>query len=178
MKEASYTVEAVFVGCITIWVILALLYSSFYIHDRMILGSEIGNRIECGSERGELSVSEKEENNLCRLLNEKLFLMKINQVSLTKKIASVRADVRYSLPISLSEIKALFVTRETGQNFVKYLTDYRLREACRLLRTTTLGVSEIAARLGFGDALYFSRRFRQKTGSSPSQYRKALVLHL
>ena len=36
----------------------------------------------------------------------------------------------------------------------------------------------IAARLGFGDALYFSRRFRQKTGSSPSQYRKALVLHL
>ena len=52
MKEASYTVEAVFVGCITIWVILALLYSSFYIHDRMILGSEIGNRIECGSERG------------------------------------------------------------------------------------------------------------------------------
>ena len=101
MKEASYTVEAVFVGCITIWVILALLYSSFYIHDRMILGSEIGNRIECGSERGELSVSEKEENNLCRLLNEKLFLMKINQVSLTKKIASVRADVRYSLPISL-----------------------------------------------------------------------------
>lgn len=118
MKEASYTVEAVFVGCITIWVILALLYSSFYIHDRMILGSEIGNRIECGSERGELSVSEKEENNLCRLLNEKLFLMKINQVSLTKKIASVRADVWYSLPISLSEIKALFVTRETGQNFV------------------------------------------------------------
>lgn len=85
MKEASYTVEAVFVGCITIWVILALLYSSFYIHDRMILGSEIGNRIECGSERGELSVSEKEENNLCRLLNEKLFLMKINQVSLTKR---------------------------------------------------------------------------------------------
>ena len=100
MKEASYTVEAVFVGCITIWVILALLYSSFYIHDRMILGSEIGNRIECGSERGELSVSEKEENNLCRLLNEKLFLMKINQLSLTKKIASVRADVRYSSPSS------------------------------------------------------------------------------
>ena len=51
MKEASYTVEAVFVGCITIWVILALLYSSFYIHDRMIVGSEIGNRIDCGSER-------------------------------------------------------------------------------------------------------------------------------
>lgn len=61
MKEASYTVEAVFIGCITIWVILALLYSSFYIHDRMILGSEIGNRIECGSERGELSVSEKKK---------------------------------------------------------------------------------------------------------------------
>ena len=101
MKEASYTVEAVFVGRITIWVILALLYSSFYIHDRMILGSEIANRIESGAqERGEWSVSEKEENNLCRLLNEKLFLMKINQVSLTKKIASVRADVRYSLPIS------------------------------------------------------------------------------
>lgn len=85
MKEASYTVEAVFVGCITIWVILALLYSSFYIHDRMILGSKLETWIECGSERGELSVSEKEENNLCRLLNEKLFLMKTIRCHLPKR---------------------------------------------------------------------------------------------
>ena len=172
MKEASYTVEAVFVGCITIWVILALLYSSFYIHDRMILGSEIANRIESGSERGEWSVSEKEENNLCRLLNEKLFLMKINQVSLTKKIASVRADVRYSLPISLSEIKALFVTKETGQNFVKYLTDYRLREACRLLRETNRRVCDIVGMVGYDSPKYFSEVFKRAFGMTPNAYRR------
>ena len=68
--------------------------------------------------------------------------------------------------------------KNTGMSPLQYHYDLQMREACRLLRTTTLGVSEIAARLGFGDALYFSRRFRQKTGSSPSQYRKALVLHL
>ena len=171
MKEASYTVEAVFVGCITIWVILALLYSSFYIHDRMILGSEIGNRIESGSERGEWSVSEKEENNLCRLLNEKLFLMKINQVSLTKKIASVRADVRYSLPISLSEIKALFITKETGQNFVEYLTQVRMERACELLKCTSYRTAEIGEQVGYNDAHYFSAAFKKAMGQSPKDYK-------
>ena len=139
MKEASYTVEAVFVGCITIWVILALLYSSFYIHDRMILGSEIGNRIECGSERGELSVSEKEENNLCRLLNEKLFLMKINQVSLTKKIASVRADVRYSLPISLVTKSAFISDKEIGSEYRTCLLYTSLRAPQRICLCGTKG---------------------------------------
>ena len=57
------------------------------------------------------------------------------------------------------------VAEEYEQHFVFKLADGYSEE-------------EIAARLGFGDALYFSRRFRQKTGSSPSQYRKALVLHL
>lgn len=79
--------------------------------------------------------------------------------------------------LSYKHLAALF-RKNTGMSPLQYHYDLQMREACRLLRTTTLGVSEIAARLGFGDALYFSRRFRKKTGSSPSQYRKALVLHL
>ena len=68
--------------------------------------------------------------------------------------------------------------KSTGLSPLQYHYDLQMREACRLLRTTTLGVGEISARLGFGDMLYFSRRFHQKTGMSPSQYRRSLVLQV
>lgn len=118
MKNASYTVEAVFVGCITIWVILALLYGIFYIHDRMIMDSHIGEWIESQGERQEVSVSEKSESELRGMLNQKLFMLKIDKVSLAKKLASIKTDVYYSVPISLSEIKSLFINAKTGHNFV------------------------------------------------------------
>lgn len=41
--------------------------------------------------------------------------------------------------------------------------------------TPGLRVKEIAAGLGFGDALYFSRLFRAKVGLSPQQYRRKML---
>lgn len=59
-----------------------------------------------------------------------------------------------------------------------YVTQLRIREACRLLVDTTLRISEIAVNIGYEDALYFSRKFHQETGTTPSIYRKQFRIYL
>ena len=54
----------------------------------------------------------------------------------------------------------------------EYLTEYRIKQACHLLRETDLSVSAIAYSVGFENNLYFSRAFRKQKGLSPSEYRK------
>jgi len=54
----------------------------------------------------------------------------------------------------------------------RYLSELRMREARRLLSQTRLPVADIAARCGYEDPLYFSRRFRNLNGLSPAHYRK------
>ena len=54
----------------------------------------------------------------------------------------------------------------------EYLTEYRIRQACHLLRETGLSVASIAYSVGFEDNLYFSKAFKKKMQMSPSQSRK------
>lgn len=56
-----------------------------------------------------------------------------------------------------------------------YNLQVRLREACRLLRSESLTHAEIAEQTGFGDPLYFSRRFSSALGESPSAYRQRIA---
>jgi len=61
--------------------------------------------------------------------------------------------------------------KRTGQSFQAYLVEARLLRACQLLRSTRLDVGEVARRAGFRDPAYFSRRFRQSRGCSPTAWR-------
>ncbi len=54
----------------------------------------------------------------------------------------------------------------------RYLEQVRPEESCRLLAETRDPVKAISAAVGFDDAFYFSRRFQQKFGISPTEYRK------
>ncbi|MHC4915691.1 MAG: helix-turn-helix transcriptional regulator [Planctomycetota bacterium] len=54
----------------------------------------------------------------------------------------------------------------------QYVTQLRIREACRLLAETDTKIGKIARRVGFKDPLYFSRRFRQVVGETASAYRR------
>ncbi len=55
----------------------------------------------------------------------------------------------------------------------KYLSNIRLRIACKLLRESNLSITEVALRSGFGDANYFSRVFRKSMDITPSQFRQS-----
>ncbi len=53
----------------------------------------------------------------------------------------------------------------------RYLMDYRLSKAARLLKETDLPVSEIAIQTGFNSQSYFGKCFRDKMNCSPGSYR-------
>lgn len=59
----------------------------------------------------------------------------------------------------------------TGEPPMQYLQRIRLETAKQLLATSILGVDQIAYRVGFDDASYFSRLFKRKAGVTPSEYR-------
>lgn len=63
----------------------------------------------------------------------------------------------------------------TGMTPQRYLTDIRLNQAKELLISSSLNVGEIAAIVGYENALYFSRVFRKYAGLSPSAYRSREV---
>lgn len=60
----------------------------------------------------------------------------------------------------------------TGLSPVKYLTQYRLKEAKRLLRFSSYTISEIAYMTGYNDCFYFSKTFKKNVGISPRKYRE------
>ena len=55
---------------------------------------------------------------------------------------------------------------------MEYVLSLRVQEAQRLLSTTKLSMSEIAASVGFYDQSHFTKRFKRITGITPLQYRK------
>jgi len=61
--------------------------------------------------------------------------------------------------------------QQTGLSPQQYIINARLALAKELLRGSTLSMSEIAARAGYGDIFQFSKQFRQRTGQTPSAYR-------
>ena len=55
-----------------------------------------------------------------------------------------------------------------------YVMEARLSKAADLLAETGLPVGEIASRTGFNQQSYFGKRFKEKTGMTPLEYRKKM----
>ena len=62
--------------------------------------------------------------------------------------------------------------RVTGETVFSYLRGYRVARAMELLKNTGRDLAQIAAETGFGSASYFVRTFRERTGTTPAQYRR------
>lgn len=58
-----------------------------------------------------------------------------------------------------------------NRTFLEYLTAYRVERAEELLRQTDIPVREIAAKVGYTDANYFTKVFKRHCGSTPTEYR-------
>lgn len=91
-------------------------------------------------------------------------------------------DINYAEKLKLQEVAKTFgvhpnyLTRIFHDKFnvspKQYLTDLKIKKACRLLTTTELSVSVIANSLGFDDQLAFSKTFKKEMHISPSEFRK------
>ena len=65
-----------------------------------------------------------------------------------------------------------FFKKAIGMSPVEYLNEYRIRQAVRLLRNSTLPVTEICLDCGYNNMGNFLREFRRYTGTTPLKYRK------
>ncbi len=104
-------------------------------------------------------------------------------LSIVNKIEEI---VRQNLdkPITCEEIaKQVFLNSEylsrmfrkkTGKKLSSYITEQKMEEAKRQLKTTDKPVSVISMELGYGNFSHFSKCFRKICGVSPQEYRETL----
>lgn len=87
------------------------------------------------------------------------------------------ADEELSLNLLASHVNfspnhlSMVFSQQTGQTFIKYLTDYRMNKAKELLKCTGKRSSVIAMEVGYKDSHYFSYLFKKTQGMTPTQYR-------
>ncbi len=60
-------------------------------------------------------------------------------------------------------------------NFKSLLNVFRFDKACRLLANKSIDIGDISEKCGFGSLRNFNRVFKDLSGTSPSEYRKALA---
>lgn len=77
--------------------------------------------------------------------------------------------------VSVCQLSRL-IRQNTGSNFKELLQRKRLNKAVQLLTETKLSVSDIIAYVGYDNASYFFRIFKDHYGVSPREYRKNLEL--
>ncbi|ACL76330.1 response regulator [Ruminiclostridium cellulolyticum] len=136
----------------------------------------------------------KEINNLVQLEEWLLsFFYKVNEYINRKRsnrneklLSKVKdyVDRNYSENITLTSISkdfgissgylSVLFNDYIGQNFIDYLTNLRIQNAKNLLKSTDLKIYEIADRVGYRDAYYFSTAFKKSVGINPTDYREKL----
>ncbi len=136
----------------------------------------------------------KEINNLVQLEEWLLsFFYKVNEYINQKRsnrneklLSKVKdyVDRNYSENITLTSISkdfgissgylSVLFNDHIGQNFIDYLTNLRIQSAKNLLKSTDLKIYEIADRVGYRDAYYFSTAFKKIVGINPTDYRDKL----
>lgn len=81
-------------------------------------------------------------------------------------------EIADRLNLTQEYLGALF-HKELGENFSTYIRNYRLAKAKELLIGTQLKQYEISEKVGYTDAKYFARVFKECVGMSPAEYRKS-----
>ncbi|WP_217595239.1 helix-turn-helix domain-containing protein [Cohnella sp. GbtcB17] len=79
-------------------------------------------------------------------------------------------EVADMLHINSSYFSRLF-KRETGYNFIQYVTSAKMERAKELLARSNMSVEEVAARLGYENKSYFAKLFKKHIGGTPGEYR-------
>jgi len=67
------------------------------------------------------------------------------------------------------------VKESTGQTLMEYLRKIRLRKGLELLNHTSLGIAEVARKVGMEDAQYFAKLFKKAYGLTPSEQRESQI---
>ncbi|WP_312694238.1 response regulator transcription factor [Caproiciproducens sp.] len=98
------------------------------------------------------------------------------------RLAKQYIQENYMKPITLEEVSGIvgfnptyFSTlfkKESGNNFVNYLSEIRMNRAKELLRETNLTIAVICEQVGYSDLKNFTKSFAKSVGLKPNEFRK------
>ncbi|MBO4375533.1 MAG: response regulator [Lachnospiraceae bacterium] len=112
------------------------------------------------------------------------YISQLRKSSVRSVLSDVEKEIRehYAENLSLREMSRKFFInnaylgqmfkKKYGVSFKDYLTDYRIREAAKLLAGTDRKIINIAEDVGYKDSDYFVQKFIERMGCTPSNYRK------
>jgi len=91
-------------------------------------------------------------------------------------------DEKFSEKVTLEDVSKIaymnpsyfstFFKQKTGRSFKEYLTELRMEKARELVLTSSLKAYHIAVMVGYDDARYFAKLFRDTFGKSIAEMRK------
>ncbi len=109
--------------------------------------------------------------NVCLLKNEKYTKIMTEYIhqNINKKITI--SDLSNLIGVTCVHASRVF-KNETGVPLSKYINNYKMEMAIKLLIVDNIKIKEISDKLGFDNQLYFSKVFKSFYGISPITYRK------
>lgn len=97
-------------------------------------------------------------------------VLNVNLENFELNIDLLASELGMSRTVFFNKLKSL-----TGFSPVEFVREVRFERAAEYIRDTQLTVSEISYKVGIEDPRYFSRCFKQKFGSTPSEYRQQYI---
>ena len=83
-------------------------------------------------------------------------------------------DICYKFAMSRSSIQTLFkVNLDVTPK--QYISDLKFSKAKQMIKNSTYSISEISRMCGFSSIHYFSRKFKEQYGVTPTSYAKSIV---
>ncbi|MCB0644298.1 MAG: helix-turn-helix domain-containing protein [Phaeodactylibacter sp.] len=86
-------------------------------------------------------------------------------------LEEIAGEVNMTVPAFCRYFKK--ISRRT---FTRFLIEYRIVHACNLLVKPGRSISEVCLESGFNNFSHFNRLFKERTGKSPSEYRKTVKM--
>ena len=80
-------------------------------------------------------------------------------------------EVASQVGLSTNYVRTIF-KNSRGTTIQNYLSEYRLKMACRLLRNTPTTVSKVGQLVGYNNVSYFCASFQKRFGKTPTQWRR------
>ena len=157
--------------------VLMKLYVKFGVFDKTIIHKRIESLIRCRDEESLEYVFQGILKEIAKNYNMKI----IDGQGIAKKVIQI-IEMEYMNDLSLSYIAekvnftpsylSYIFKKETGSNVIKYITDYRMEKAKKLLEEGKLKIIQIGKICGYENQPYFNRLFKNYYGVTPRQFKE------
>lgn len=152
-------------------------YIKFGIYDNNLIHNRIDSLIKCSN----IETLEQMIEEMFEEISRNCQAGMVDQRGIANKVIHIIQN-EYSNDLSLDYIAdkvnlvssylSYIFKKETGSNLVKYITDFRMEKAKKLLEEGNLKINQVGKCCGYENQSYFNRLFKNYYGETPKQFRE------